>query len=105
MKDTTVSLRLNKEDLAFIKQKAKTVNMNTSKYILTSALQKDIIVIPEIKEFRTELRRIGNNLNQIAILCNSGIIKCAELGGVQKGLADIWQSLNLLRKSPRHKKE
>jgi predicted DNA binding CopG/RHH family protein len=31
MKDTTFSLRLKKEDLAFIKQKAKLVNMNTSK--------------------------------------------------------------------------
>ena len=44
----------------------------------------------------TELRRIGNNINQLTKLANSRVITCADLRSTKKELEKIWQSLNLL---------
>ena len=44
----------------------------------------------------TELRRIGNNINQLTRLANSRIITCVDLEDTKKKLQKLWQSLNLL---------
>ena len=54
------------------------------------------MVINALPEMITELRRIGNNINQLTRLANSGIITCVELDNAKKELQKIWQSLNLL---------
>ena len=45
------------------------------------------------KEFLTELRKIGTNVNQIARACNSGEISNPNLVVFQRELKNIWQSL------------
>ena len=70
--------------------------MDLTKYLTMCALNKDIVVIENLKEFQVELRRIGNNLNQLTRLCNEGIITCLELANIKKQVNEIWQLLNLL---------
>ena len=41
-------------------------------YILSCVLEKQIVNTDGIKELLPELKRIGNNLNQIAKRCNEG---------------------------------
>ena len=73
--------------------------MNLTKYLTMCALNKDIVVIENLKEFQVELRRIGNNLNQLTRLCNEGIITCLELENIKKQVNEIWQLLNLLTRN------
>lgn len=103
LKDKIIKFRVNSDEIEFIKQKAKSLNMSVSKYVLKSALEKEIIIIPEIKEFRVELRKIGNNLNQMTTLANMGKSQFFNLEETYKGISEIWQSLNLLRKNLHHK--
>ena len=70
--------------------------MNLTKYLTVCGLNKDIVVIQNLKEFQIELRRIGNNLNQLTRMCNEGIITCLELENIKKQVNEIWQLLNLL---------
>ena len=70
--------------------------MNLTKYLTVCGLNKDIVVIQNLKEFQIELRRIGNNLNQLTRLCNEGIITCLDLENIKKQVNEIWQLLNLL---------
>ena len=67
-----------------------------NKHIEYADSLKEIIVINELPEMITELRRIGNNINQLTRLANSRIITCVDLEDTKKELQKLWQSLNLL---------
>lgn len=95
-KTKRVNFRITEKELQKIKQKARKSNMNLTKYLTVCALNKDIVVIENLKDFQVELRRIGNNLNQLTRLCNEGIITCLELENIKKQVNEIWQLLNLL---------
>lgn len=95
-KTKRVNFRITENELKKIKRKAEKSNMNLTKYLTICALNKEIIIVEDLKDFQVELRRIGNNLNQLTRLCNEGIITCLELENIKKQVNDIWQLLNLL---------
>lgn len=49
--------------------------MTITNYIINSCLKNKIIVINGLDKVDTELRRIGNNINQLTKLANERIIK------------------------------
>lgn len=95
-KNKHFNFRVNEQEYEKIKQKIVESKLSTSQYLLKSAMQKDITVIDGIGEITTELRRIGNNINQLTRLCNQGQITSLELKNVVKEVNNIWQLLNLL---------
>lgn len=46
--------------------------MNLTEFLLASALQTEIHVAEDTRPLLTELKRIGNNLNQISMKINAG---------------------------------
>ena len=79
-----------------IKSKIKKSKLNTSEYLLKTAMDKEIIVINGLEEAITQLRKIGNNINQLTKLSNQGSITNVNLENVKEELKNIWQLLNLL---------
>ena len=59
-------------------------------------MDKDIIVVDGLEEIIMQLRKIGNNINQLTKLCNQGRITNINLEDVKKEMKSIWQLLNLL---------
>ena len=59
-------------------------------------MDKEIIVINGLEEAITQLRKIGNNINQLTKLSNKGSITNVNLENVKEELKNIWQLLNLL---------
>lgn len=47
--------------------------MNLTEFLLASALQTEIHVAEDTRPLLTELKRIGNNLNQISMKINAGV--------------------------------
>ena len=71
-RNQTLSIRLTPaEKDAIVKQAAK-ARMSLTDYILTSALVTEIHVAEDTRPLITELKRIGNNLNQISTKINVG---------------------------------
>lgn len=95
-KTDRIEIRVTPEEKMKIALKSKQVNQNISEYLIKSAISNEIVVINDLPEMVTELRRIGNNINQLTRLANSRIITCVELDSTKKELQKIWQSLNLL---------
>ena len=60
------------------------------------ATKKEIVVINDLDKLVIQLRKLGNNVNQLTKLANGRVITCVELEGVKKELSKIWQSLNSL---------
>lgn len=75
-------------------QKAKQSKMSLSEYMITSSLNEQIIVEADKSEYITELRRIGNNINQLTKKVNQGILREINLSEVKKELNKIWQLLS-----------
>ena len=95
-KTDRIEIRVTPEEKMLITTKSKQANKSISEYIIKSSIGKEIIVINELPEMITELRRIGNNINQLTRLANSRVITCVDLEGTKKELQKLWQSLNLL---------
>ena len=75
-----ILLRLTSEEKAYIKKKASTAELSVQAYVLTAVMQFDDpslnLTLPALKRavvpIIAQLRRIGNNLNQLAKRQNSG---------------------------------
>lgn len=95
-KDTKINIRLTQKEKTQIENKANKCNMTISKFILNSCLKDNIVIINGLDKFDTELRRIGNNINQLTRLANERIIKEVNLKEVRMEVNNIWQLLKQL---------
>ena len=95
-----LTFRVTPEEKKRIETKALSSYRLVSMYLRDCALDKEIIVIDGVKELSAELRRIGNNLNQITKAVNSGIY-AVDLTETKKEVQKIWQSLNSLPQAVR----
>ncbi len=102
-KTERITFRINPKELRIIESKANKANMKISEYIRYASLNKEILVIEDLKNFTKELRAIGINLNQLTILCHQGRISCPDISTTNKKVNEIWQSLNLLMGETRRK--
>ena len=95
-KTEILKFRVTPKEKEIINRKALSCNKTVSMYLRNCALEKEIKVITGADSIAEELRRIGNNINQIARGVNSGYITAVNLTETRKELIGIWQSLNLL---------
>lgn len=96
-KNKQLKFYADEKELKSVKNKIKKSKLSQQEYLLKSALDKDIYVIDGLHEMTIELKRIGNNLNQLTRAVNEGQANCSkELELIQKELSETWQSLRLL---------
>lgn len=70
-----VKVYLNEKEHKRLQNKIEKSKLKQSDYIRKSILNKDILVVEDIKELLIELKRIGNNINQLTKAVNSGNVK------------------------------
>ena len=95
-KTEILKFRVTPEEKEFITHKALSSYRLVSQYLRDCALEKEITIINGADHVAEELRRIGNNVNQIARAVNAGFVTEANLTETREELKAIWQSLNLL---------
>ena len=100
MKNRRLEIRLTEDELYEIDNRSKKLRMSRSKFLLQAALHQKIIVLDStsIKQLTSELRKIGININQIAILCNMGKLECVHIEDTKSEITKGWEELNKLRK-------
>lgn len=92
-----IVIRATEDEFAQIKCKVNKSKLTQNKYLLQSALNKDITVIDGLKELTLETKRIGVNLNQLTKLANQGKVNCSdELKEINRELMKVWQLLRQL---------
>lgn len=95
-KDNVITIRVTKQEKERLIKKSQKAEMTLSEYLIEQGLEKDIIIIEDVKSFVYELRKIGNNINQLTHLANSGIIRTVYLDGFKDDLKKIWTGLNCI---------
>jgi len=92
-----IVIRATEEEFNQIKKKVEKSKLTQNKYLLQSALDKDIIVIEGLRDLVIETKRIGVNLNQLTKLAHQEKVNCKEeLEGINKELVEVWQLLRQL---------
>lgn len=85
----------DKEYIAFRDNRSKTY-YSQSEYIRKCVLDKKITVIPGIRDLIVDLKRIGNNLNQLTHRVNTGEVTVLgdNLKEIKDDLTEAWDSLS-----------
>ena len=95
-----LSTRVSAEEKETIERKSLESYKTVSTYLRECALGKRIVNVQGLSEVAAELRRIGNNINQLTRAVNSGQAYEIDLRKTQERLGDIWQSLTRVSREP-----
>ena len=92
-----MKFRATKEEKAVIMEKVIDAGMSISEYLRRAALDKKVMNVAGLDDIASQLRAIGNNINQLTRAVNSGYIQAVDLHETEEVLSQLWQSLNSLR--------
>ena len=81
----TLTIRSTKAEKEMIQKKAKKVQLSITDFIVATSLCTEIRVAEDIKPLLIELKRIGNNINQITMKINAGAYYSADFMEVIQG--------------------
>lgn len=71
-KNNMITIRVTKQEKEKLIKNSQKAEMTLSEYLIEQGLERDIIIIEDVRNFVHELRKIGNNINQLTHLANSG---------------------------------
>ena len=98
-RNTTLTIRLTKVEKKRIERNAKRAERSITDYIVLLSLEMPIHVAEDVRPLLIELKRIGNNLNQIAAKINSGVFRSYDFQDVVDEQKKIYeQLLEIVRK-------
>ena len=92
-RNITLTVRLTEEEKAHIVSMAKKANLSLTEYIVELSKLVPIVVPENVKPLLIELRRIGNNINQIATRVNMDIYQRENFEGIRKELETMNDNL------------
>ena len=91
-RNQTISIRLTPEEKKEIVAKAKQAQMTLTDYLIECSRNTEIAVT-DLSEVLVELKRIGNNLNQIARKINSKRFFFGKFDSVIEGQRKIYDAI------------
>ncbi len=62
-KNNVITIRVTKQEKEKLIKKSQEAEMSLSEYLIEQGLERDIIIIEDVRNFIYELRKIGNNIN------------------------------------------
>lgn len=70
---TIMKFRATEEEAADIRRKASAAGMNVSRFLRTAAVNGQVVLYNtnDLYGLRSDIKRIGNNINKIAMVVNS----------------------------------
>ena len=72
-RDTTLTIRVTEKEKQYIKKRAKKAGLSVTDYIVRLSLETPIFIPVNMQPFLLELKRIGNNINQLTTKVNAKV--------------------------------
>ena len=95
-KDKIITIRVSEKEKKKLIERSEVAKLSLSEYLIKQGLDKEIVIVDGLNEVVSELRRIGNNINQLTHLANSRAIYTVDLSNTKHELNMIWNKLNKL---------
>ena len=96
-RNQTLTIRVTASEKDAITRNAAKARMSLTDYIIASSLLTEIHVAEDTRPLIAELKRIGNNLNQISMKINAGAFQSynfQEVIGMQKAIYEELYRIN-----------
>ena len=96
-RNIVMKFRATEEEAADIRRKASAAGMNVSRFLRTAAVNSQVVLYNTADVFglRSELKRIGNNINQIAMVVNSNrSVYQSDVRELKKQFSELSEKLN-----------
>ena len=94
-KDKIITIRVSEKEKKKLIEKSEVAKLSLSEYLIKQGLE--IVIVDGLNEVVSELRRIGNNINQLTYLANSGRIYTVDLSEVKQEIGKVWSVINVLQ--------
>ena len=94
---TIMKFRATEEESAEIRRKASAAGMTVSRFLRTSAVNSQVVLYNTADVFgiRSEIKKIGNNINQIAMVVNSNrSVYQSDVRELKKQFSELSEKLN-----------
>lgn len=92
-RSANIAIHVTPQEKNMIRTKADRAHMSMTDYIISAVRDDEIMVCDGLVPLLIELKRIGNNINQIAYKANSGIIVAVEMTETRQELAQIREQI------------
>lgn len=96
-KDKIITIRVSEKEKKKLIEKSEVAKLSLSEYLIKQGLDKEIVIVDGLNEVVSELRRIGNNINQLTYLVNSGRIYTVDFSEVKQEIGKVWNVINELQ--------
>ena len=93
MKSKRFNFRVTDTMDALIRKKAANAGMSITDYIILCAIDKKVINYDGLRELNTQIKKLGNNVNQLLILSRQERINTVNLAATQEELKKIYELL------------
>ena len=96
-RNIVMKFRATEEEAGEIRRKAVAAGMTVSRFLRTSAVKSQVALykIADIYGLRSDLRRIGTNINQIAMVANSNkSVYQSDVRELKKQFSELSEKLN-----------
>ena len=97
-RNRVVPVRFSDHELSVIDANAKRAKMSRTEYLVSAGMDKPIVILDDLKPMLAELRRIGNNVNQLTRKANSGEIYAVGLTEINEQLGTVAAGLVAIQK-------
>ena len=92
-----MKFRATEEEAAEIRRKAAAAGMNVSRFLRTSAVKSQVVLYntADIFGLRSEIKKIGNNINRIAMVVNSNrSVYQSDVRELKKQFSELSEKIN-----------
>ena len=97
-RNNVVPIRFSDHELSVIDANAEKARMSRTEYLVSAGMNKPIVIIDDLKPTLAELRRIGNNVNQLTRKANSGEVYVVGLNEINEELGTVAAGLYAIQK-------
>ncbi len=96
-RNVVMKLRATEEEAAEIRRKANAAGMTVSRFLRTAAVNSQVVLYntADIFGLRSDLKRIGNNINQITMVVNSNrSVYQSDVRELKKQFSELSEKIN-----------
>lgn len=96
-RNVVMKFRATEEEVSDIRRKAAAAGMNVSRFLRTAAVKSQVVLYNTADVFglRSEIKKIGNNINQIAMVVNSNkAVYQSDVRELKKQFSELSEKLN-----------
>ena len=96
-RNIVMKFRATEEEAAEIRRKAAAAGMTVSRFLRTSAVNGQVVLYntADIFGLRSEIKKIGNNINQVAMVVNSNrSVYQSDVRELKKQFSELSEKIN-----------